>query len=917
MVNFISSTQSTKATPTVRSGSAPPIRGYEKPIPLPSDERHSAQAIRVTSGTLQQHLPPRNPNRNNGVAATTSKFVSSYLSTKKRRVPQRKPLDNLQDGDILAGQCSLAMSRTESIMVSAAGDVIVCRCRRSSTPFIPVKARDQIEALNRQFPCCDTELLSSIEGPWSPVLENLTTHRGPRLNVSSSSHTIASEFSTYEWERKNGGGKVENRHVLGKVGNGLKGGSGRDNNNIKSFSFVKEDTDRSRQKASNTLSGPRVTIDVMDDIDENTDQITEPVTDGRDAERKDDVEDSSSSGSIWGSSIGDLLLSLPSFDYSHIHEGHNDMVPPVGKSDHHHYNKDDKSNTPSTNNEKYRRQKQPYQQPSLFYTIIDSPEEKKDMDPVDKDIVQDHQPRFMHGVPVFLSALSQVRITKVSAHPLGAHVLMISAEALLFTYGLNHHGQLGIGIKSEIKHPSRGFHITPTLVTPLLENGGKAINCAAGVDHSLVVVATEGRRLQKLQTKPGVAYSDHGAESLRVPNSPCETSTGSSTRHHPVAEKEVDERFHFSEKSVQYHQVYAFGRNNFMKLGLIRPHAQKGSEPGNAEDSVLPRRVALHCTVWPQEGHWMDSSFPTQGIFDIAASAEHSAALVRRATGDVEVYMWGNASLGALGLPLKIDSQEIRGEIARKPYFKKSNISPLPSIVEALSYKRNGNPQAPFATQLSLGPYSSFIVMSNGKCMSCGFSAEGMLGQGYHLTHTMEPKEVFLSPKTKSDSISHRRIISVSAGAFHVLALTEDGKAYSWGINSNDRLGLGAVDYSTVPFDSTEKKEDLVVIEWVPHEIDLSHKVSTASRNCGEDNNDQSTKARIALVCAGYDSSMMVTSAGQVLSFGKKSGRLGKGEILSNVNTPQPMYGGLHLFQDRKGGATRRPKRVGQSNEQG
>jgi len=550
---------------------------------------------------------------------------------------------------------------------------------------------------------------------------------------------------------------------------------------------------------------------------------------------------------------------------------------------------------------------------------VESPEEKKEMDHMDQDKETPAQPenqqqKFFHGVPIFLSSLSQVHITKVSAHPLGAHVLMISEEALLFTYGLNNHGQLGIGFKSEIKNQTRGFHTTPTLITPLLENGGKTINCAAGVDHSLVVVATEGRRLQKLQTKPGVAYSDHGAASLTVPDSPCETSLG--VRHATFdCDHEVDERFHFSEKSVQYHQVYAFGRNNFMKLGLVRPHVTGEPKQEHGDDVVLPRRVALHCTVWPQEGD-KDPALPPQGIFDIAASAEHSSALVRRATGDIEVLMWGNASLGALGLPLNLNPQDISGEIARKPYFKKSNISPLPTVVESLSHRRNVNPSSPFATQISLGPYCSFVVMSNGKCMSCGFSAEGMLGHGFNKTHTMEPVEVFLPPV--KDSPGSNRIVSISAGAFHVVALSEDGKAYSWGINSNDRLGLGAIDLSSLA--QPEKKENLVMIEWVPHIIDLNHSPSLAAKRStrakarnSEDEPDPNN--RIALACAGYDSSILVTESGQVLSFGKRSGRLGKGEVKSNVNTPQPLYGGLHLFRPRLGDGTKpstgtRPKRI-------
>jgi alpha-tubulin suppressor-like RCC1 family protein len=548
------------------------------------------------------------------------------------------------------------------------------------------------------------------------------------------------------------------------------------------------------------------------------------------------------------------------------------------------------------------------QQNAVFPTIIESPEEKKEMDPQDNhdpSPMYEIQQQFFHGVPLFLSSLSQVRVTKVSAHPLGAHVLMISEEALLFSYGLNNHGQLGIGFKSDIKNMTRGFHTTPTLITPLLENGGKTIDCAAGVDHSLVVVATEGRRLQKLQTLPGVAYSDHGADHLRVPDSPREPSIGSEPLNDEKAT--LDERFHFSETSVQHHQVYGFGRNNFMKLGLVRPNLTGESKQEHGEDEVLPRRVALHCTVWPDEGD-QDPSLPRQGIFNIAASAEHSAGLIRKATGDIEVSMWGNASLGALGLPLKIDTQEIRGEIARKPSFKERNVVPLPTTVESLSHRQSTDPSSPYARQVSLGPYCSFVVMSDGKCKSFGFSAEGMLGQAFNQTHTMEPEEVFLP--TNEESPGSSRIVSVSAGAFHTLAVAEDGTAYSWGINSNDRLGLGTIDYTDLADElPQEKKENLVVIEWVPQKIDISQKASARSKQA-RDKNDENAHAstttitapqnRIALACAGYDSSMLVTECGQVLAFGKRSGRLGKGEISTNVNTPQSLYGGLHLFHARR-----------------
>jgi len=191
--------------------------------------------------------------------------------------------------------------------------------------------------------------------------------------------------------------------------------------------------------------------------------------------------------------------------------------------------------------------------------------------------------------------------------------------------------------------------------------------------------------------------------------------------------------------------------------------------------------------------------------------------------------------------------------------------------------------------------------MSNGKCLSCGFSAEGMLGHGYNTVFSKEPCEIFL-PLSQNEGENNNRIVSVSAGAFHALALSDDGRVFSWGINSNERLGLGAFDYSSIAPSISEKKENLVVIEWVPQKINIEEKHVAK----GDQNNKNAvprdittTRNRISLACAGYDSSFLVTESGQVLSFGKRSGRLGMGEISSNVNKPQPLYGGLHLFHQR------------------
>jgi alpha-tubulin suppressor-like RCC1 family protein len=724
---------------------------------------------------------------------------------------------------------------------------MVCRCRRSSTPYTSSGGGGYLSDIalmdpwTNLIPCCDADFIT--EGPWSPVFDSLTVQK------QKSTESTSTEGSTYEWEKME---KVKTL-VLTKP---IKKPAGRN-------SPAPTDAHLVDSMAALRVDGaPRTPVTA------NRNTVRSPVP--ASPVYQPPTEESMMDFNAYDGEI----LPLPSFDYAHFSEGENDMLTVA----------EDKKEIASHNilSPKVSTPQAPMFTPGAmnrrqpnFPSIMESPEEKKDEAQTPIGQVQSVCQPFYHGIPIFLGSLSQIRVSKVSSHPLGAHVLLISEEALLFSYGLNNHGQLGIGLRSNLKDGNRGFYTTPTLITPLLENGGKAIDCAAGVDHSLVVVATEGRRIHKLPTNPGVAYSDHGAAML-------ENSDGAASASQNNAND-----------SVRHHQLYGFGSNDFMKIGLVRARLADDGSEGDGEDILLPRRVALHCTVWPQQVDTDDITLPPQGIFDIAASVEHSAALVRRATGDIEVYMWGNATLGALGLPVTQDPDVIHGGLTQRPPSNANNIFPLPTVLESLSFRPHRDSPQDFPRQVSLGPHCSFVVMSSGRCMSFGFSVEGMLGHGYGLTHTMEAKEILFPPEVTGNN----GIVTVDAGAYHVIALTAQGEAYSWGINSDDRLGHGTSDFVktvTRPEGDTSSKENLVVIEWAPQNIDLTS-VQGVSR---------SGDAVYCLeACAGYDSSMLVTRSGEVYSFGKRSGRLGKGEVATDVSTPQSLHGGLRLFfaPDKKG----------------
>ena len=344
----------------------------------------------------------------------------------------------------------------------------------------------------------------------------------------------------------------------------------------------------------------------------------------------------------------------------------------------------------------------------------------------------------LSSVPTFLNHLSQVTITRISAHPQGQHVLLVSNEGMLFSFGSNEHGQLGTGRNSRQHQQKQQQQLTqyndndayyvkePTLITPLLENGGKTVHCAAGVDYSLVVVRTErsrimnankNRRRQQQQQQQFSSFQKKNAASSSSNNNTTTSTDTSTSSSSPTSAS-------LKEFKTAHEQMYAFGCNDNNKLGLLDPekkqtmtngyesstrrrrrknrdstdsntsHNIHSPEPAElisspsstglldspdsfasmaSTDVYLPRRTALHCEViLKNDGsdyhhHAQQqilhnhntkvansttatlSSLP-YGIVSVAAAKHHSAAVVKRPCGSVELYTWGRGEDGQLGL---------------------------------------------------------------------------------------------------------------------------------------------------------------------------------------------------------------------------------------------------------------------------
>ena len=83
---------------------------------------------------------------------------------------------------------------------------------------------------------------------------------------------------------------------------------------------------------------------------------------------------------------------------------------------------------------------------------------------------------------------------------------------------------------------------------------------------------------------------------------------------------------------------------------------------------------------------------------------------------------------------------------------------------------------------VSAGFYNSLALTADGAVWSWGGGVHGQLGHG--------DREDQLLPK-KVEAFAGQRVVAVSAGGDHSLAITADGAVRSWGCGREGRLGHG------------------------------------------------------------------------------------------------------------------------------
>ncbi|XP_074179739.1 putative E3 ubiquitin-protein ligase HERC6 isoform X2 [Rhinolophus sinicus] len=201
---------------------------------------------------------------------------------------------------------------------------------------------------------------------------------------------------------------------------------------------------------------------------------------------------------------------------------------------------------------------------------------------------------------------------------------------------------------------------------------------------------------------------------------------------------------------------------------------------------------------------------------------------------------------------------------------------------------------------VSCGKEHSLAVCHKGRVFAWGAGSEGQLGID-------KLKETVFTPM-KIKTLAGIKIIQVSCGDYHSLALSEDAQVFSWGKNSHGQLGLGK------DFASQASPQRVMSLQGIPlaqvaaggaHSFALS--LSGTSFGWGSNNAGQlalsgknvlvqSYKPRsigalksldVIYISCGYEHTAVLTQDGKVFTFGDNSyGQLGHSST-SEKRVPQ------------------------------
>jgi uncharacterized repeat protein (TIGR02543 family) len=344
-------------------------------------------------------------------------------------------------------------------------------------------------------------------------------------------------------------------------------------------------------------------------------------------------------------------------------------------------------------------------------------------------------------------------------------------------------------------------------------------------------------------------------------------------------------------------QVYAWGRNEMGELGdgttqdrtkptLISFQGLQTGEmielvtAGYRHSFAVTSKGRVYAWGWNVNGELGDGTtikktIPTlidftgleneETIQSFAAVGVYTIAL----TTNGRVFAWGGNDFGRLGDGTTIDRT-------------------IPTLISF-----NGLNSGETIKSIHGGLFHSFAVTSTGRVYAWGSNVAGQLGDGT-TTQRNSPTLITFVGLQVGETIKE-----LSGGTYHSLALTTNGRIFSWGTNSSGQLGDGTNSHQHVPtlinisgLQNGETVQQVIAGHYSSRALTTNGRLFVwGNRSNTDGENDINIPRLISFpgllngeniesVNAGAEHSLIVTNVGRANAWGSNSfGQLGDGTI--------------------------------------
>jgi alpha-tubulin suppressor-like RCC1 family protein len=319
-----------------------------------------------------------------------------------------------------------------------------------------------------------------------------------------------------------------------------------------------------------------------------------------------------------------------------------------------------------------------------------------------------------------------------------SHTIALKEDGTVWTWGRNNYGQIGNGTISDQKNPIQVKKSDGTFLQ-------KIIDIACG-DYHTIVLDNSGFLWAwgyNNYGQLGIGTSGAGTDKKNPVklNLPSLFYSASMT---PIAGTLISSIKAGANHSILLKNdgtIFTWGDNTYGQLGI--------GTNGTGTNQKNPVQVKM-----------ADGNFLTN-IIGISGGANHSIAL----KNDGTVWTWGYNNCGQLGIGISGSGTDQKFPVQVK--FKDG--TPLTGIVA-----------------ISGGGNHTIALKSDGTVWTWGYNAYGQLGNGTSGIDQATPIQVKLA-----DGRLLSKIISISGGKDHTIAISRDRTIWAWGSNCDGQLGDG------------------------------------------------------------------------------------------------------------------------------